>query len=100
MACQSPGNSAIFQLLCTYFACEGAVGLIENILGGNLDALAEGLSGNQEVDSRWSDDDLYPMILVSPLVLSTMGMTVQTSHEHCRIVGSALGNIQYTGLGI
>ena len=68
MARQGPGNSAVFQLLCTDLACEGAIGLIKDVLGGDFDALTKSLSGSQEVNSWWSDYNLYWMLRVSPMI--------------------------------
>lgn len=69
VARQGPGDSAILQLLCTDLACEGAIGLIENVLGGHFDALAKGLSSGQEVKSWWSDYDLYGTSFVSAMIV-------------------------------
>jgi hypothetical protein len=40
------------------FAREGAVGLVEDVLGGDFDALAKVFAGEEEVEGRWGDDDL------------------------------------------
>ena len=68
MARQGPGDSAVFQLLCTDLACEGAIGLIKNVLGGDFDALAKRLSGSQEVNGRWSNYNLCWMLRVSAML--------------------------------
>lgn len=73
VARQGPGDSAILQLLCTDLACEGAIGLIENVLGGHFDALAKGLSSRQEVKSWWSDYDLYETSFINAMIQSSVG---------------------------
>lgn len=57
MADERPGNLAIPQLRNTDLAREGAIRLIEDVLGRDLDALAEMLAAEKEVEGGRGDDD-------------------------------------------
>ena len=57
MPCECPTNPTIHQLRSTNLTSEGAVGFIENILGGNFDAFAEVFAGEEEVEGWRSNDD-------------------------------------------
>lgn len=57
MAQQSPRDVGIFELLDGNFACKGAVGLVEDVLGCDFDAGAEMLAGEEEVEGWRGDDD-------------------------------------------
>lgn len=47
MSRQGPFDPAVLQLLCTNLAREGSVRLVEDILCGHFDALAQMLTGEQ-----------------------------------------------------
>jgi hypothetical protein len=49
----SPSNAAILKLLDRDFSCESAVILVEYILCGDLEALAEEFAGEEEVEGWW-----------------------------------------------
>lgn len=53
-----PVDVAILELGDADLAGEGTVGLVEDVLGGNLDVLAELVADELEVDCRRGDDDL------------------------------------------
>jgi hypothetical protein len=55
---KGPGDVAVFELVDRDLAGEGSVGLVEDILGRNLDARLEVLAGEEEVESWGCDDDL------------------------------------------
>lgn len=57
MPCKCPCDPAIFQLLGTDLASVGTIGLVENVLSGDFDLFAEVFAGEEEVQSRWGDDD-------------------------------------------
>jgi hypothetical protein len=44
-------------LLGTDLASVGTIGLVENVLSGDFDFFAEVFAGEEEVQSRWGDDD-------------------------------------------
>jgi hypothetical protein len=45
-----PGDAALPQLIDGDLACEGAIGLVEDVLCRDFDALAEVLAGEKEVE--------------------------------------------------
>jgi hypothetical protein len=53
-----PGDAAVLELVDADLACEGAVGLVEDVLGGDFDAFAEVLAGEEEIERGWGDDDI------------------------------------------
>jgi hypothetical protein len=65
VAQQSPSNVAIFELIDRDLASEGAVGLVEDILGCNLQARLEVLASKEKVESWWGNDNLYRYLLLS-----------------------------------
>jgi hypothetical protein len=58
VAQDGPGDAAVLELGDGDFAREGAVGLVEDVLGGNLNARAEALADEEEVQVGGRDDDL------------------------------------------
>jgi hypothetical protein len=58
VADEGPGDAALLQLLSGDFASESAVGLVEDVLSGNFDALAEVLAREEEVERGRGDDNL------------------------------------------
>jgi hypothetical protein len=52
-----PADVAVLELRDGDFTGEGAVGLVEDVLGGDFEALAEVLAGEEEVEGGWGDDD-------------------------------------------
>lgn len=59
MAQESPGDVGIFKLVDRDFTGEGAVGLVEDVLGGDFEAGLEVFAGEEEVEGWWGDDDFY-----------------------------------------
>ena len=53
-----PCDAAVLELLGGDLTGESAVGLVVDVLGGDLNALAEVLAGEEEVESGRSNDDL------------------------------------------
>lgn len=53
-----PVDVAVLELGDGYLAGEGTVGLVEDVLGGDLDVLAEGLADEREVDGGRRDNNL------------------------------------------
>ncbi len=58
MAKQGPGDVGVFELVDGDFTGEGAVGFVEDVLGGDFEAGLEVLAGEEEVEGWWGDDDL------------------------------------------
>lgn len=58
VAKESPGDVAVLELVDRDLAGEGSVRLVEDILGRNLDARLEVLTGEEEVESWGRNDDL------------------------------------------
>lgn len=58
VAQQGPGDVGVLELVDADLAGEGAVGLVEDVLGGDLDAGAQVLASEEEVEGGWGDDDL------------------------------------------
>jgi hypothetical protein len=54
-----PVDLAVLELGDGDLASESAVGLVVDVLSGNLDVLAESLADNGEVEGRRGDNDLY-----------------------------------------
>lgn len=50
MTNERPGYAGLLQLFHTDLAGESAVGLVEDVLGGNFNALAEVFAGEKEVE--------------------------------------------------
>lgn len=57
MSEDGPGDVAVLELVDGDLAGEGAVGLVEDVLGGDFDALAEVLAGDEQVEGWRGDDD-------------------------------------------
>jgi hypothetical protein len=55
---EGPGDIAVFELVDGDLAGESSVGLVEDVLGCNLDAWSEMLTGKEEVESWGCNDDL------------------------------------------
>jgi len=60
-----PRDVAVLELLGADLAREGAVALIEDVLGGDFDAAAEVLTCEEEVEGWRGDDDLCRLGIVS-----------------------------------
>jgi len=52
-----PGDVGVLELGDGDFAGEGAVGAVEDVLGGDFDAGAQVLAGEEEVEGWGGDDD-------------------------------------------
>jgi hypothetical protein len=59
VAQNSPGNTALLQLIDGDLASKSTIGLVKNVLRSDFDALAKVFAGQGEVDSWWGDDNLY-----------------------------------------
>lgn len=55
---KGPGDVGVLELRNGDLAGEGTVGLVEDVLGSDLDALAGVLAGEEEVEGGRGDDDL------------------------------------------
>jgi len=55
---EGPGDVGVLELLDGDLTGEGTVGLVEDVLGSDLDALAGVLAGEEEVEGGRGDDDL------------------------------------------
>lgn len=60
-----PSDVAVLELGDGDLAGEGTVGLVEDVLGGNLNLLPEVLAGGEQVQGWGGDDNLYNVALVS-----------------------------------
>jgi hypothetical protein len=58
VANERPCDAAVLELLGGDLAREGAAGLVEDVLCGDFEALAEVLTGEEEVEGWRRDDDL------------------------------------------
>lgn len=58
VADQGPGDVGVLELGSGDLAGEGTVGLVEDVLGGDLNALTSVLAGEEEVEGGRGDDDL------------------------------------------
>jgi hypothetical protein len=59
VAQDSPVNAAVLQVLDGDLAGEGAIGLIEDILGGDANFLLDVLADEEEVEGRRGNNDLW-----------------------------------------
>jgi len=55
---QCPFDLGLLELCDADFAGEGAVGLVEDVLGAYANFFADMLAGKEEVERGWGDDDL------------------------------------------
>jgi len=62
---QGPGDAAVLELLSRDLAGEGSVGLVEDVLRCDLEALAEVLACEEEVEGWGCDDDLWSRVSFS-----------------------------------
>jgi hypothetical protein len=53
-----PCDAAVLELVDRDLACEGAVGLVEDVLRRDFEAFAEVLAGEEEVEGWGCNDDL------------------------------------------
>ena len=58
MTKEGPCDITIFKLVDGDLAGEGSIGLVEDILGRNLDARLEVLTGEEEIECWGCDDNL------------------------------------------
>jgi hypothetical protein len=65
VAKKCPGNIAVLELINRDLPSEGAVRLVEDILGCNLQARLEVLASKEKVESWWGNDNLYRYLLLS-----------------------------------
>jgi hypothetical protein len=77
VADESPGDAALLQLLSGDFASESSVGLVEDVLSGNFDILAEVLACEKEVE-RWRGDDNLCAGISILSAQSTLAVRVRT----------------------
>jgi hypothetical protein len=59
---QSPGDVGLLELAGRDLTGEGTVGLVEDVLGGDLESGAEMLTGEEEVEGRRGNDDLCKLL--------------------------------------
>jgi len=71
VANKSPGDTAVLELFDRDLTSEGTVGLVEDVLRSNFNALAEVLACEEEVEGWRCDDDLF--LSVSNLLLPLYG---------------------------
>lgn len=57
VAKEGPGDVGVFELVDRDLAGEGAVGAVENVLGGDFDGGVQVFAGEEEVEGWWGDDD-------------------------------------------
>merc|ERR1712177_123287 len=62
VAQERPGDVAVLELLDRDLAREGAVGLVEDVLGGDLEARAEVLAGEEEVERGRGHNDFGVLV--------------------------------------
>ena len=58
---QCPADVAVGQLGGADLAGEGSIGLVVDVLRADFDLGVKVLSDDEEVESRWGDDDLCTM---------------------------------------
>jgi hypothetical protein len=58
VAGNAPADLAVQQLGDRDLASVGSVGLVEDVLGGDLDAFAEVLANGEQIDGRRGNDNL------------------------------------------
>lgn len=54
---KGPGYVRVFELVDGDFTSEGAVGFVEDVLGGDFEAGFEVFAGEEEVEGWWGDDN-------------------------------------------
>lgn len=64
---QGPGDVGLLELAGRDLTGEGTVGLVEDVLGSDLEAGAEVLAGEEKVESRRGNDDLCRLLALSLL---------------------------------
>lgn len=55
---EGPCDTTVFQLRHTNLARKSTVGLVIDVLGGDFNALAEVLAGQEKVERWWGDHNL------------------------------------------
>lgn len=86
MAEDDPCDAAVLELLGRDLTGESAVGLVVDVLGSDLDTLAEVLAREEEVESGGSNDDLC--------CASAWLLARSFAHELLTSVGVELGIVQ------
>lgn len=71
-----PCDAAVLELLGGDLTGEGTVGLVVDVLGGDLEALAEVLAGQEEVERGGSNDDLCRAVSMAARA------RLQATHQH------------------
>lgn len=69
MAEDGPVDVGVLELRDADLTGEGAVGLVVDVLGGDLDLLAEGVADLEEVERGGRDDDLCVARMSAPVFL-------------------------------
>jgi hypothetical protein len=64
VADEGPGDAAVLQLVGRDLTGESTVGLVEDVLCGDFETLAEVLACKEEVEGWWCDDDLYAELAI------------------------------------
>lgn len=77
VAQNGPGNAAVLKLGDADLAGESTVGLVEDVLSGNLEAGSELVTDEKEIEGRRGDYDLCVVLRVS-IVSEALGRVVMT----------------------
>lgn len=67
-----PCDAAVLELLSGDLTGESTVGLVVDVLGGDLKTLAEVLAGEEEVESGRSNDDLCSTVSIVSYIASAI----------------------------
>lgn len=79
---QSPGDVGLLKLAGRDLTGEGTVGLVEDVLGSDLETRAEVLTGEEKVEGRRGNDDLCK--------LSALDLVCQSHSVYIPTLGSTL----------
>jgi hypothetical protein len=91
-----PVDAGVLELGDGDLASEGAAGLVEDVLGGDGDLLAEELAGGEEVERGRGDDDLC----MEELAGEARGVESSGRERHVPVLGSRLALLRFSTISL
>jgi hypothetical protein len=99
---QGPGDAAVLELLSRDLAGKGSVGLVEDVLRCDLEALAEVLACEEEVEGWWCDNDLWLRVSFSCFanVMDLAPSWVAKMRFNVPVLGSSLALFRFSTMSV
>jgi hypothetical protein len=93
---QGPGDVGLLELAGRDLTGEGTVGLVEDVLGSDLETGAEVLTGEEKVEGRRGDDDLCKLLAFGHTLVQCLHTDVGVDLGLVQVVDDALDRVNGT----